>query len=157
MRILVISDSHKHSHIIERIINLQNTAKHIFFLGDNTADIEDFAYIYPERTFHIVSGNCDYFSTLPSTDLKEVGGVKILFTHGHTFGVKGTLEHIKKAAKERGCKIALFGHTHKPLISYEDGVYIVNPGSCALSREGPNSYAVIDIEDGGIMPIIITL
>ena len=111
MRILVISDSHKHSHIIEQIINLQNTAKHIFFLGDNTADIEDFAYIYPERTFHIVSGNCDYFSTLPSTDLKEVGGVKILFTHGHTFRVKETLEHIKKQQKSEAAKLP-FSATH---------------------------------------------
>ena len=59
----------------------------------------------------------------------------------------------------RKCKVsaALYGHTHISRISYEDGLYIVNPGSVSRSRNGPNSYAVIDITEKGIMPIIITI
>ena len=29
-------------------------------------DIEDFIFEYPDRNFHIVAGNCDYFSTYKS-------------------------------------------------------------------------------------------
>lgn len=155
MRILIISDSHKNYRIIEKIIREQPDAKHIFFLGDNVTDIEDFVFEYTDRTFHIVSGNCDFFSTYLSCDLAKIGNTNILFSHGHQFGVKGSTSHILSAAKERNCKIALFGHTHIPHISYEEGVYIVNPGSCSASRQGPNTYAVIDIEENGIMPIII--
>lgn len=155
MRIVVISDSHKNYRIVEKIIKEQSNAKHIFFLGDNVADIEDFAFEYTDRTFHIVSGNCDFFSTYPVCDLAKIGDTSILFSHGHTFGVKGSTSHILSAATARNCKIALFGHTHIPHISYENGVYIVNPGSCSVSRQGPNTYAVIDIEKNGIMPIIM--
>ena len=62
-----------------------------------------------------------------------------------------------KTARQNGCDIALYGHTHIANILYEDGIYIVNPGSCSQSRNGKESYAVIDIEPNGIMPIIVEL
>ena len=158
MRILVISDSHGKGQLVDRIIRSQNTAKHVFFLGDVVGDIEDFTYEYTDRTFHIVSGNCDYSSFYPSSDRAKIGDTGIFYTHGHTFGVKGTTENLAKAARERNCKIALYGHTHVSHISYEDGVHIVNPGSVSKPRDGSRaSYAVIDIEENGIMPIIINI
>ena len=45
MRIVAISDSHKRSYVIDKILEAEKEAKHIFFLGDNTSDIEDFIYI----------------------------------------------------------------------------------------------------------------
>ena len=42
MRILVISDSHRNTRVIDKILSSQPEAKHVFFLGDCTADIEDF-------------------------------------------------------------------------------------------------------------------
>ena len=62
-----------------------------------------------------------------------------------------------KTAKENNCDIALFGHTHIPKTVYEDGIHLVNPGSCSRAREGGPTYAVIDITDKGIMPIIIEI
>lgn len=155
MRILVISDSHRLGRVIEKILYAQPTASHVFFLGDIASDIEDFEYIFPEKRFHILSGNCDYFSTFPSSGIETVGGKKIFYTHGHTLGVKSSTSHLLATAKAQGCDIALFGHTHIPLTLYEDGVWLVNPGSCAKPREGRPTYAVIDIENNGIMPIII--
>lgn len=157
MRIVVISDSHKRADIIERILASQPEAQAVFFLGDNASDIEDFEYLFPEKRFFIVSGNCDYFSTYPSTSVSTVGGVKIFYTHGHTFSVKYGTERLLEAAKQNVCKIALYGHTHVSKILYEDGIYIVNPGSCSQGRDFHESYAVIDITDKGIMPIIINL
>ncbi len=155
MRILVISDSHKRTDIIEKILYAQNDANEVFFLGDLASDIEDFTNLFPQKRFHILSGNCDYFSTYPSSDIAVVGGKRIFYTHGHSLGVKQGTEHLLKTAKAQGCQIALFGHTHNPLILYEDGVYIVNPGSCSSPRSSKPSYAIIDIENNGIMPIII--
>lgn len=155
MRVLVISDSHRNGRVIEKILYAQPTASHVFFLGDLAGDMEDFEYIFPEKQFHILSGNCDYFSTFPSSGIEKVSGKKIFYTHGHTLGVKSSTVHLLKTAKEQGCDIALFGHTHIPLTLYEDGVWIVNPGSCNSPRDGKPTYAVIDIEENGIMPIII--
>ena len=155
MRLLVISDSHNRGDIVDRIIRREKDARNIFFLGDLTADIEDLTYEYTDRVFHIVSGNCDYYSSYSASDIACVGDIKVLFTHGHTLGVKSSTAHIATAARNAGCKIALYGHTHCPDIKYEDGLYIVNPGSCARSRNGSNSYAVIDIRENGILPAII--
>ena len=157
MRIVVISDSHKRSDIIEKILYAQPEASEVFFLGDLASDIEDLQYVFSDKRFHILSGNCDYFSIYPSTAVANVGGVKIFYTHGHTLSVKYGTERLLETAKQNGCSIALFGHTHISKILYEDGVYIVNPGSCSKGRDFHESYAVIDIEQNGIMPIIVNL
>lgn len=157
MRLLIISDSHRHSDTLKKIILSQPNAEEIFFLGDVTNDIESLTHIYTNRHFHIVSGNCDFLSKYPTTSIVTLNSKKIFLTHGHTLGVKSSVSYLLKAAKQQECNIALFGHTHIPYISYTDGIYTVNPGSCALSRNGRNSYAVIDIEPNGIMPIIIEL
>ena len=67
-------------------------------------------------------------------------------------GIGTTAENLVSAAKSHGAHIALYGHTHVPVTSYDGGLYLVNPGSV---REG--SFAVIDITDSGIMPIIMKI
>ncbi len=155
MRAVVISDSHRRSDIIEKILLSQPQARYVFFLGDCASDIEDFEYIFPDKQFFIVCGNCDYLSLYPTTGSVKIGKVEIFYTHGHTLRVKYGKEDLKKAARQSGCNIALYGHTHIPEILYEDGLYVVNPGSCSSPRSGRATYAVIDIEENGIMPIIM--
>lgn len=157
MRIAVISDSHRHGSIVDRIILREKDAEVIIFLGDVTSDIEDFTYEYTDKKFFIVSGNCDIFSSYPYNTVITVENTNIFITHGHTLGVKSGTVALAAAARQSNCKIALYGHTHIPDIKYEDGLYIVNPGSCARSRDGANSYAVIDIRENGILPAIIRI
>lgn len=157
MRILVVSDSHKRSDILEKILYSQPEAKVVFFLGDCANDIEDMEYIFPDKKFYILSGNCDYNSLYPSTAVATVCGKKILYTHGHTLSVKYGTERLLEVAKQNGCQIALYGHTHVSNIVYEDGIYLVNPGSCSKGRDFHESYAVIDIESNGIMPVIVRI
>ncbi len=157
MRVVVISDSHGHGNIVDRIIRRESKAEVIIFLGDITNDIEDFTYEYTDKKFYIVSGNCDMFSSFPYSMVANVGGINIFITHGHTLGVKGSTAALATAARQSDCKIALYGHTHISNIKYEDGLYIVNPGSCARSRDKGNSYAVIDIRDNGILPSIVRI
>ncbi len=155
MRIVVISDSHGSTGKIDKVLQAQPQAEYVFFLGDNVSDIEDYEFIYPNMKFCVVSGNCDYNSFLPASGMETAYGVRIFYTHGHTLGVKYSVDNLIKSAKQNNCQIALYGHTHISNILYEDGVYIVNPGSLSRSREGSESYAVIDITQSGIMPIII--
>lgn len=157
MRIVVISDSHKRTGVIDKILSAQPQASHVFFLGDNVADIEDFPFLYPDKKFHIVCGNCDFYSTVQSVGLEVLNGKRIFYTHGHTYNVKYGLSKLLETAKANNYDIVLYGHTHIAKILYEDGIYIVNPGSPTNPRESKASYAVIDITDDGIMPIIISI
>ncbi len=157
MRLVVISDSHGRGVIVDQIIRREKRADMFIFLGDKTDDIEDFTYEYTDKRFCIVSGNCDFMPSYPSTAVIKVDNINVFACHGHSLGVKGGLGLLIKAARQQNCQIALYGHTHIPNIKYEDGLYLVNPGSCARSREGGNSYAAIDIRENGILPSIIRI
>lgn len=157
MRILVLSDSHGRNSAIEEAIEAQKDAKHIFFLGDCTKDIEDYTFLYPDRTFHIVAGNCDGYCNFKTVDFITLNGKKILFTHGHIYSVKSGLERLKATANIENADITLFGHTHLAITDYDEGRYFVNPGSLSHGALGFRSYAVIDILENGIKPIIIKI
>ena len=155
MRILVISDSHGSLRNIEKAIEAQPEAKNIIFLGDGASEIEEASYIYTDRIFHIVSGNCDFASMEPSRKTVTVNGTKIFFTHGHY--MQGT-ENLVKTARLEGAKIALCGHTHIAYTGYFDGIHVMNPGSLTRPRDfSSGSYGVIDITDGGIMTFTVRI
>lgn len=155
MRILVLSDSHRNTKTVLNIINTHSDIKHIFFLGDICSDIEAAKEKFPDRIYHIVSGNCDFSSSYPKEAFALVENYRIFFCHGHRHGVKYSLEQLKSYAIENNCTLALFGHTHRSLTAYDNGLYLVNPGSVSASREGAESYAIIDISSQGIMPRIM--
>lgn len=155
MRILVLSDSHGRRVPLERAIEAQPQARAVFFLGDFVRDAEELPLLYPERTFYTARGNCDFASDLPETGCATVGGVKIFYTHGHTCGVKSGTGGLEQAARRAGATIALYGHTHVAEIHYRDGLYLVNPGSVSQPREGPASYAVIDLTPAAPVPVLV--
>ncbi len=155
MRILVISDTHGGRTALKSVIERYPDIQNIFFLGDNIADVNAVEDCFKDKQFYSVSGNCDSFSLSPTSGIAVIDGVKIFYTHGHRFFVKGGTAALRKIAAERGCGLALFGHTHTPLTEYADGLYLVNPGSLTSSRNGRNSYAVIDVTKNGIVPNII--
>ncbi len=149
MRILVLSDSHGCESGLIRAIEEQPGARHVLFLGDGLRDLHYVATRYPERVFTSVRGNNDFSAEEPNERLIELGGKRIFMTHGHTYGVKGTDYHLLSAAAGNRADIAVYGHTHTPVTRYEDGIYLMNPGSV---REG--SYGIIDITPQGIVCVL---
>ncbi len=147
MRILVLSDSHKHIANIIEAINNEPSAEIVYFLGDGTYEMEEVREIYEgKKMFILVRGNCDFINTVPLCDIRSVDSAKIYASHGAEENVKLSYIGIKRAAKEHMCNIALFGHTHEKYYTYEDGLHLFNPGSI---KEG--SYGIIDIMENGIM------
>ncbi len=147
MRILVLSDSHKHIANIIEAINNEPSAEIVYFLGDGTYEMEEVREIYEgKKMFILVRGNCDFINTVPLCDIRSVDNAKIYASHGAEENVKLSYIGIKRAAKEHMCNIALFGHTHEKYYTYEDGLHLFNPGSI---KEG--SYGIIDIMENGIM------
>ncbi|MCI7805035.1 MAG: metallophosphoesterase family protein, partial [Oscillospiraceae bacterium] len=64
----------------------------------------------------------------------------------------------KAKARSMGADIALYGHTHERFCAYEDGLYIMNPGSTSCPRDGRKpSFGIIDVSPSGIMTNIIDL
>ena len=152
-RLLVVSDTHGDRRSLQTVIDAQPEANLLIHLGDGAADLVAVQEFCSLRTIQ-VAGNCDGFSPFPDDAEFLLGGKRIFAAHGHHYGVKHDLYRFSCAARSRGAHIALFGHTHQPLAVYDEGVYLVNPGS--LGHGG--YYATIDITpDGGIAPNLVRL
>ncbi len=158
MRAIVFSDSHGSYDVIETIMERHKDNADIFiFLGDGEREMELITYVYSDKKIYYVAGNCDWGTDKPDYDIIDFGGKKILFTHGHRFGVKSGLGALKVYARKVGADIALYGHTHIAYTEYEDGLYIMNPGSCGKPREGAPSYGVVDITEAGIVTYTVNI
>lgn len=147
MRILVLSDSHRHiANLVEAISN-EPSAEIVYFLGDGTYEMDEVTEIFKgKKMFITVRGNCDFIDTVPLCDIRSIDTCKIYASHGAVENVKLSLVGIKQEARKNECNLALFGHTHEKLYSYEDGLHLFNPGSI---KNG--SYGVIDITENGVM------
>lgn len=151
MRIVVISDTHGNISNFELCVDQQRKADIFIFLGDCESDLEMVKQVFPHKQFLSVSGNCDFGSVTPSEGETVLSGKRIFYTHGHDYHVKYGYSEIINEAKHRKADILLFGHTHVPFTLYEDGLYIMNPGSLGHPREGNATYGIIDITDAGIV------
>lgn len=151
MRILVVSDTHGDEQVLEELVASQPEAQTVIHLGDGASEAQAVADRFPDRTFYFVRGNCDWASAardIPLMREEKVAGKRIFFTHGHEYEVKRDFYRVVCAAKERNADVLLFGHTHVPLCEYDDGLYLLNPGS--LSRGINRTYGIVDITRAGI-------
>ena len=149
MRLLVLSDSHSDYISMKMAIDNTRDADVIVFLGDGALDLEAIKNtpLLSGKKIVAVRGNCDgSFCSYPKLAIEEFAGVRTYCTHGHTEMVKYGYQKLIEAASSYNAKLILFGHTHTPYTHYEDGVYMMNPGSV---RE--NSCGIVDITENGIM------
>ncbi len=143
IRWLVVSDSHGNNRALYRALDEQPTACAVFHLGDGAAEAEQLREHCP-CPLYAVAGNCDFSSSFPTEDEVRVHGVSVFYTHGHRYGVKAGTGRLEAEARRRGVRVALFGHTHQPTVRYENGLYLVNPGSLGYG----GCYATIDLVGG---------
>jgi putative phosphoesterase len=153
MKIAILSDTHRHYSAINDAIKLLDDIDVLIHLGDNTDDVQAIERSFKGKIYS-VKGNCDFSSSIPNERIEVIGGKKFFITHGHRYDVKYDLLSLIYRAQELEADVALFGHTHQAYISYEQGVWIVNPGSVSLPRDNVKSIAVIEITEEEINPYI---
>jgi putative phosphoesterase len=154
MRIVVISDTHKKYLNLEYIISKENKADLFIHLGDGENEASQFAEVLKDK-FIFVRGNNDFASIYPSEGEIIAEGKRIFFTHGHNYQVKYGFDRIIAKAKSNKADILLFGHTHQAMRDYQDGLYIMNPGSAGLYSQGAPSYGVVEISRAGVVLTIV--
>ena len=152
MRILVVSDTHHDAFALRAAIRRQPKAEVVIHLGDGEEEAAMARAEFPEKMFLQVRGNCDWGSTLPSVGEITLEGKRIFYTHGHVYNVKYGLYQIVCAARERKADILLFGHTHNALQEYDEGLYILNPGTLHGSE---GTFGIVDITPAGIVTNVL--
>ena len=147
VKILIFSDSHGKSENIIKAASLHPDAEYIVHLGDGAHDVTHF-----EKAVYIaVRGNCDMFSPYPFELIEKFDTVPVLISHGNRYFVKEGTSAYEAYAREKGVKVALFGHTHRKFLLYRDGLYLFNPGSISKYDDGGCSYGIMNVKNGSVL------
>ena len=158
-RVGVFSDSHGDQKALYDLMEKMGYVDAVCFLGDVSRDamfLCDLCGAMPHQPpFYGVKGNNDLASRLPDSLIADLGGRRAYLTHGHMNAGPLSLAY---RALENECEIALFGHTHIPFYSYEQGVLLVNPGSAGnYCRGGSARASVLEITKEKIRVIDVKL
>lgn len=149
MKVLIVSDTHGSHRNLEKVIERTEGIDLLIHLGD-TEGKEDYIEALVDCPAYIISGNNDFFSDSPREKEFMLEGRHVFITHGHAYYVAIDEERLREAAKDRGADIVMYGHTHRPSCSDEDGILVLNPGSIAYPRQYGRkpTYMVMEIEEG---------
>jgi uncharacterized protein len=100
-----------------------------------------------------VRGNVDtapWAEELPETNIVEVGAHRIFILHDRS--------QLAIDPAHAGFAAVVFGHTHKPLAEFQEGVMFLNPGSAGPRRFKLSvSIARVRVSPSGLQPEIIDL
>ena len=136
MRALIFSDSHGDEENLRWMAELaaqRGPMDAYIHCGDGARDFDRLANfllaLSPQAALYGVKGNCDLGVDAPLQRVARLGSVNVLITHGHYQGVKLTLGALAPAARQTGCGVVLFGHTHRPTLEERDGILLMNPGA----------------------------
>lgn len=162
MRVLIVSDTHG---IDTAIIDVRKRIPEnidVFLHAGDVGGSEQFYRDYLHCQCHFAAGNTDWSPSLPETDIFPLLRHRVLLTHGHHYGVEPDgSDDLVRAALRNGCDIAVFGHTHIPLITKTAGVLVLNPGSLSRPRQPDHRPTfielVIDDHTGELNPRLIRL
>jgi uncharacterized protein len=85
----------------------------------------------------------DWAAALPESLELDLAGVRLFMTHDAA--------HLPGDLASRGVRLAVCGHSHKPLAEPRDGLLLVNPGSAGPRRfKLPICLALLHLQDGQI-------
>ncbi|MGL4790488.1 MAG: metallophosphoesterase [Anaerotignaceae bacterium] len=148
MKILVLSDSHNYLENARFVLKSFNY-NYVVHLGDNVIDAKDLQEEFPHKEFHFVAGNNDFCSTPYDKEI-NIGGKKILITHGHIHSILYSFLNLALWGREKEADMVLFGHTHKPYLAKENDIILFNPGSISLPRSSKYpTFGIIEITKTG--------
>ena len=150
MKVLIVSDTHgRNSGYLDLLEQIEKMDMVI-----HCGDVEGSEYLISESAgckTVIVQGNNDYFSDLPREAVVKLGKYKALVTHGHPYYVNMGYEHLVREAKKRKMDMVIYGHTHRPVITEENGIKVLNPGSLTYPRQADRKYTyiIMEIDENG--------
>lgn len=146
MKILLLSDSHGKKDRIPSILERHTEIGCVVHLGDYGTDVDIVSEVCPTMPTEAVRGNNDKSAFYPEEKVLQLAGRKIFITHGHAYHVGRDLTAITVKAHQEHAEIAIFGHTHIPLVEERDGVLLVNPGCLFRPRSLHGAtYAILEV------------
>jgi len=149
-RIGVISDTH--GLLRPEAIEALAGSRLILHAGDigKPEMLQELAAIAPIIAVRGNNDNGSWAETIPERETVEIEGVSIHLLH--------ILKELTFDPKEKGVRIVITGHSHKPLIEEREGVLFLNPGSAGPRRfKLPISVAQLQLNGPSVDAKIVEL
>ena len=150
MRLGVLSDTHRL--LRPEVLPALHGVDHILHAGD-VGDPKILEALQSVAPVTAIRGNIDRSgpcAALPATEAVELGG--------HLFYLVHALPDLDLNPKAAGISAVIYGHSHKPSVTWKDGVLYLNPGSAGPRRFSlPVTLALLHLEDSDIRPERIDL
>lgn len=150
MKVLIVSDIHRSLKNLREVLEIEEPIDMLIHLGDVERQMADIRQMV-DCPIHMVAGNNDFLCGLPSEEEFEIGKYRVFITHGHSFFVNMTEEHLQDTARILEADIVMYGHTHMPVLEIEDDLITLNPGSLTYPRQSGRepSYIVMTLDKAG--------
>lgn len=132
----VVSDTHLEKDSDAFLLLVERFFKDCDFIihcGDIT---NENIFLTVKKNIIAVKGNMDLYSKLPEKRVLELLYKKIGIIHGYGHP-EGIRKRIRREFEDVDCIV--YGHTHYPFYSYEDGILFFNPGSPFDKRWAPKN------------------
>ena len=146
----VISDTH--GLVREQALAALTNSDVIVHAGDiGSPDVlEQLQRIAPTRAVHGNNDRDAWGRKLPLTEEVTVGDRRIYLLH--------EIADLDVDPAAAGFAAVIYGHSHKPVIEWRDGVLYLNPGSAGPRRfKLPIAVARLTVSDRGLEPQLIAL
>jgi putative phosphoesterase len=163
----VFSDTHGDMSGMDLILS-KTKPDVIIHCGDGAGDAIGIQEKYPDVEVHIVRGNYgdDNHATLEQEKILKFMGHTIFIAHGDKFNVfnkdvtkTNNSNEIIKYAKQHNADIVLHGHTHLTTFSFDNGIYLLNPGSASLKApyDFKPSFGCIELHEANAVFKILSV
>lgn len=142
MKLLIISDTHGDTTMMERVIQFyKDGVDAVIHCGDS-----ELSYSYfKDKHIHVVRGNCDLDKAFPNEEVFQLANEKVFVVHGHKHQIKSSLMSLHYRALEEQATIVCFGHSHLIGAELNENILYVNPGSLYKPRgRKEKSYAIVE-------------
>lgn len=158
-RAVVLADTHmprRARELPRLLLDALATADLVIHLGDFTeGDLAgELASLAPLYAVHGNNDSPQIRDRFPATLTMTLEGHSAVLLHGH-LGGRTALE---AARRVQAADLVLFGHSHRPWCSREDGRLLFNPGSPTDRRWAPHrSFGVLELREDSIDASIVPL
>lgn len=155
--LVILSDTHStEGHRLGgRTLESVERAELVIHAGDFMRESVLDAFVEISETFRGVYGNNDdeaIRSRLPAARTVEYEGVRFAVTHTR----RGGKTALSLFGRERDADVVVFGHSHRPTVSFEGPIPLLNPGSHAQPRRNRPAHAELEPIAGGLSGSLYT-
>lgn len=160
MRVAVVSDTHlpRHGRRLPELLLRECAAADLILHAGDLVRHSILAELEAYGTVAAVLGNCDdpeLYGLLPTQRVVAAGAISIGVIHDAGSSA-GRAERL--AARFPGCAVAVYGHSHMPVIERSGGLLMVNPGSAIDRRRAPTcTMALLDVDDDRVTARLVDL